>query len=599
MFWFQTASTRVVSWFALLTAAGLMAACGGGGDDDPSARDPLPTLSQDILPPGTRIDRIASDHFADQAGNTWTYDSTDSLGGGVMVVTRTITAGAGGDLQIMESDAGDVTTETWRRTAEGLLLIDPLADAGIGSAGNVLASLLEYPEPFYPVGAERRLIRQGSLGADLTGDGLPDSFRFEYAQVLVGFETVTLPSGPLPEVAHFRNVISIRVQPSDIALDPITVVGTEHAWWAPGIGLVRAERSVVDGDGVAVGGVQTLVLTGGMVRGRELFLPEPDGTVTTIALSHRALVYDATRNRYYASVPGSVPVGGNSIATIDPATGAVSTSAPVGSEPSALALSADGSVLYVGLDGSGDVLRLRLPDMQELGRTRLPLDAFYGQLLADRMTVSPADPGVVAVAMLRVGVSPRHAGVALVRNDVLQPLVTQDHTGSNVVAFGADGTSVYGFNNESTEFGLRRLAVLANGLQETLVVTAVGGNFAPRDIELSPQGVLLGRELYRVPDLALQGRYGTDGGGLCRWHTASARVVCLGVLGAGEDRFLTVADPVSFVTLATPVFQPGYGLDDIAQIVPGPRGQVALRIGTVYVSNPAGTIWLFTTPALD
>jgi hypothetical protein len=295
-------------------------------------------------------------------------------------------------------------------------------------------------------------------------------------------------------------------------------------------------------------------------------------------------------------VPGSVPVHGNSIATIDPLTGAVSYSATVGSEPAALALSANGSVLYVGLDGSGDVIRLRLPDMLELGRTRLPVSAFYGQLLADSLAVSPVDPGVVAVAMRRVGVTPRHAGVALIRNDVLQPTITQEHTGSNVLVFDSGGASVYGFNNETTEYGLRRLAVLADGLQEVLVVPATG--FGTGTLDGSPQGLLLGRTLWRTPDLALLGSHAADGA-QCRWHAGSARVVCLGQMGSGYDRYLTVADPNSFVVQATPVFQPGYGLEDIAQIVPGPRGQVALRIGPVYVGTAASAIWLFTTPALD
>jgi hypothetical protein len=597
---------RSVIWGFALAVAGLLAACGGGGGGSveetggggATPRAPLPALSQDIVPAGERIDRVAADHFVARGDNTWTYQSTDSRTGQTRVVTRSIGVGAGGDLIVAESGADGFFTETWRRTAEGLLLIEPLSYSGLNLGVGPPPSLLMYAEPFYPVGAERRLIRQGSLGADVTGDGLSDSYRLEYAQVFLGLETVTLPSGTLNEVAHFRNVFSILVQPSDAGLTPVTFVATEHVWWAPGLGLVRAERSVADGDGQPVDGTETLVLTGGRIDGRELFLPEPDGTVTALPLPHHALVYDPARNRYYASVPGSVPVRGNSIATIDPATGTVTYSAAVGSEPSALALSADGSVLHVGLDGSADVLRLRLPDLQELGRTRLAADPFFGPLFADTLTVSPLDPGLVAVAMRRKGVSPRHGGVALIRDGVLQPVVTQDHTGSNLVAFGADGASVYGFNNENTEFGLRRLEVLPDGLREVQVLRSADGNFGTRDLSLTPQGLLLDRALYRTPDLAPLGRHAADGGG-CRWHAAIDRVVCLGSQGGGADRFLTVADPTSFVIQAMPVFQSGYGQEEVVQIVPGPRGQVALRIGPIFPGDLAGVIWLFTTPALD
>ena len=583
------------SWCIALVLAGLLAGCGGGGGGA-STREPLPPLSQDVLPAGARIDRIALDHFADQPGNTWTYDSTDTFNPGTSVVTRTASAGVGGDVVITETGGADAFSEIWRRTAEGLLQIQPLADLGIGGGADVPSSLLLYPEPFYPVGAQRQMIRQGSLGADLDGDGQADSFRIDIRQVLVGFESVTLPSGTLADVAHFRNVTRITVQPSDPEVDTVTLEGTEDSWWAPGIGLVRAVRAVSDGAGTPIGGVQTLVLTGGTVRGRTLFLPEPDGTLTVVAL---ALVYDSGRNHYYPSVRGSVPLHGNSIASIDPATGAVSYSGPVGSEPAALAISADGSVLYAGLDGSGDVLRLRLPDMVELGRTRLPAPDFYGQLLAESIAVSPADPGVVAVSTRRVGISPRHGGVVLIRDDVLQPTMTQDHTGSNLLTFGSDGNSVYGYNNESTEFGLRRLAVLADGLQEVQVVDAGSSSgFSQTTLSYSPRGLLLGRALWQTPDLALLGTHAAEGG-LCRWHEGSARVVCLGTASSGEDRFLTVADPLSFVVQATPVFRTGYGQEPIAQIVPGPRGQVALRIGLVYVGTAAEAIWLFTTPALE
>src|SRR6266705_4476030 len=135
--------------------------------------------------------------------------------------------------------------------------------------------------------------------------------------------------------------------------------------------------------------------------------PGLDGRVIDVALAHNALVYDACRSVYYASVPGSQP-SGNSIATIDPNTGQVSFSPPIGSEPNALAMAADGSVLYVGLDGTGDVVKLALPSMIEQGRTQL-LSGTYAETIA----VSPTDPTVAAVSMAVANIDPRHAGVAL------------------------------------------------------------------------------------------------------------------------------------------------------------------------------------------
>jgi hypothetical protein len=145
---------------------------------------------------------------------------------------------------------------------------------------------------------------------------------------------------------------------------------------------------------------------------------------------------------------------------------------------------------------------------------------------------------------------------------------------------------------------LWRLDVLADGVREASMVTAQGVNLGTRHIDLTPDGLLLGTSLYSEQDLRFLGEH-EAAGGQCRWHPASARVVCLGVIGGGEDRFLTVADPRTFAILATPVFQRGYQSGLITQIVPGPRGQVALSFGSGTYGVAYTTILLFTTPALE
>ena len=44
--------------------------------------------------------------------------------------------------------------------------------------------------------------------------------------------------------------------------------------------------------------------------------------------------------------------------------------------------------------------------------------------------------------------------------------MTQRHTGSDRIEYSADSTRVYGYNNETTEFGFRRLVVDAQGVHE-------------------------------------------------------------------------------------------------------------------------------------
>ncbi len=585
------------AWQALVWLVALLAGCGGGGGGDPTVRDPLPTVVQDLLPVGGRLDLRDRRYFPAQAGDSWTYDVVRDGSSSAGAATVVVTSASGDDAWLTETVLGVSSSGHWRRTAAGILSVGAFDSVASATAAALVGDVLEYPEPFYAVGAERQVIRQGSWGDDLDGDGNPESFRMEITQVLVGFETFSLPRGSA-ETAHFRTVVRLTVTPSQLANAPATAVSTEDTWWAPGLGRVRADYSAADGNGNLVAPTISLRIAAATVGGVVQFLAQPDGIVQKLALVHNALVYDRGRGLYYASVPASAASHGNSIATVDAASGRLTYSAPVGSNPAALAVSADGMALYVGLDGSGEVLRLALPSWQEVSRTRLPASAHWGQLLAESLAVSSTDAGVVAVAMQRVGVSPRHGGVALIRQGVLQPQMTQEHTGSNLIAFAADGQWLYGYNNETTEFGLRRIELLADGLAERLVVGSNGG-FGIRALDVSAQGPVLGKAQYGASDLALLGQVDTTGGA-CRVPLAANRLVCLQEFwfSGASAAHLVVADGSSFVTLATPAYMQGSVPNDGIEIVPGPAGQVALRIGATGVARQAPEIWLFTSPRL-
>jgi hypothetical protein len=239
------------------------------------------------------------------------------------------------------------------------------------------------------------------------------------------------------------------------------------------------------------------------------------------------------------------------------------------------------------------VVKLRLPDFVELSRTRLPVSSFFGQLYAEKMSVSPVDPDVVAVSMFRATTSPRHGGVALIRGGILQPLMTQEHTGSNLIAFDATGQYVYGLNNETTEFGLRRIAVLPTGLQQELVVTA-NSDFGTHSLSWSPNGLVLGNAAYRTPDLIL---LGTASATACRAHTVANRIVCGYSSAAGSS--IAVVDATTFVTLAVPVYDStSFGADRLSEIVPGATGQVALRMNATYYNSSSDGLWLFNSADL-
>lgn len=196
-----------------------------------------------------------------------------------------------------------------------------------------------------------------------------------------------------------------------------------------------------------------------------------------VALPANDLVYDAVRQRLYASVPSSAGARGNTVTAIDPFTGTIGASVFVGSEPGRLELSDDGQFLYVGLNGAPAVRRVDLQTFTATLQFPVGSDPFYGPLYVEDLDVAPGQPTVVAVSRRRPGISPEHGGVAIFDNGVARPTVTQDHTGSGAIEFGATASRIYGFNNDTTEAGFRRLTVTGAGVTEQDVAAALFPSF--------------------------------------------------------------------------------------------------------------------------
>lgn len=181
----------------------------------------------------------------------------------------------------------------------------------------------------------------------------------------------------------------------------------------------------------------------------------------TLDLPVQDVAWSAATGRLYVSLPGSSPQYANSVAAVDPATGGVTGSVAVGSEPSMLVPARDGSLLYVALDGPGTVRRVTLAPLAA------GLEFATGRV--EEMETMPGNAAALAVSQMNPGTSPRHLGVCLYVDGVPRSRCTQGHTGSNSIEFGETGSVMYGYNNETTEFGFRTIDVLSDGLQEVQV----------------------------------------------------------------------------------------------------------------------------------
>lgn len=115
------------------------------------------------------------------------------------------------------------------------------------------------------------------------------------------------------------------------------------------------------------------------------------GITPYVALTNNSMVYNPADGLFYLSVPSSAgsPYG-NSVVSVDPVSGALGTPIFVGSDPDRLAISSDGSVLWVGLDGGSAVRKVNM----------ITKTASYQFGLGGNSGVYATPPAVTALAAL-------------------------------------------------------------------------------------------------------------------------------------------------------------------------------------------------------
>lgn len=204
--------------------------------------------------------------------------------------------------------------------------------------------------------------------------------------------------------------------------------------------------------------------------------------IKAISIPNNDILYIPAEDKIYVTTPGGGSTG-NSLCVIDPYFGTVETCYAIGSNPGVMALSDDGQMLYIGMGGTAQVVQFSMATKTIVAAFSLGNDPFFGPRYAEDIAVLPGQSQSIAVSMQRLQVSPRHSGVAIIDNGIIRPNITQDHTGSNSITF-ANGT-LYGYNNETTEFGLRNILIAPNGATEGNVLPNIITGF---DNKIESQG---------------------------------------------------------------------------------------------------------------
>ena len=205
-----------------------------------------------------------------------------------------------------------------------------------------------------------------------------------------------------------------------------------------------------------------------------VFNPLPGGGVSNdigfvvyraITLSAQDLIYDRPGARIWASVPGTAPDRANTLTPIDPATGTMGASVLIGSDPGKLAISDDFTSIYVALESGAQVRRFDVAAQMPGLAFAMGSDPLLGQYYARDIAVAPGNPGTIAISRKQL------AGVAIYDNGVKRPVQTAPapFTSSSVIEFSSSPSILYGYNNETTDWGFRTMSVDASGVTTTNV----------------------------------------------------------------------------------------------------------------------------------
>lgn len=161
---------------------------------------------------------------------------------------------------------------------------------------------------------------------------------------------------------------------------------------------------------------------------------------TFISIANNDIVYNAKDGLLYASIPSvSIGGGGNSVVGIDPVTGNIARTIWVGSKPNKLALSTDGTQLFVGLDGANSVAQVNLSTGNIVNQFYLGggTGIYNSAYTAVSIAAVPGSPNSVAVATSSAST------VTIYDSGVPRANASSNFYGPGPLAFGSSSSTLY------------------------------------------------------------------------------------------------------------------------------------------------------------
>jgi fibronectin type 3 domain-containing protein len=271
--------------------------------------------------------------------------------------------------------------------------------------------------------------------------------------------------------------ISVGVNSTQLGWTDVTDATSYNIYWSTTAGVTKANGTKISNvtspythTGLINGTTYYYIVTAVTSKGESAASSEVSGgPVIVLDVPTNDIIWDPFHQVIYASLPSVAGENGNSIAVINPFTGNVST-VYAGDEPDKLAISDDGTYLYVGLNGSATIQRFNLPDLTPDISISLGSDSSNDPYFANDIQVAPGVPNTIAVTLGCKEENTDALGGVVIFDDSTQRAKKSGGflEGGGVLydslQWGADASVIYAANNESTGFDFYILSVDSDGI---------------------------------------------------------------------------------------------------------------------------------------
>jgi len=421
--------------------------------------------------------------------NTASYGGTASIGGLPAVILKETNPQNGGPLSTYFHKSGAA-----------------VINLGNDDPGDIItAQVAPYREVPLPlkVGASFQQIKRTSLnwGDDLDGDGVGEKFDMDSKVTVPALEKVDTNAGVFSNAVKVVTIVTFTITLSKTR-SVIGAIVTNTSWYAPGVGKVK---SIDVFQAPALAPSSTVAESVGRfdVKG------ESGSTTTRILdLPAKNFVYDPVRKLIYASVPSSASSLANTITAVDPATGSIGPSIPIGDigaslqnagPPGSLAMSDDGNTLYVAVNNRTTVQRVDLVAGTVATPVTLAADPIVGPGAVGALAVLPGAPGSFALARVDIALD---AGVHIYDDGVARPGIGARRVTS--LQFAGTASRLYGLNWIEGPPQFSRMDLDATGVARFDVTASPGFSF---DVKYDQGLIFSGNSIIEPETLNVRGSF--------------------------------------------------------------------------------------------